>query len=588
MEMLLRQVNIGELASIFAKAEGLSPAPQLLDAGAVARARREAKRNGVWAALDSLDGAQAIPVLKRSDFRRYRRTGDREVVQARTTERRQELNRAALALWLGHPAASVDYLQDLLWAYCEDSTWVMAAHEGRAIDLGSAALGATLAEIVHVLGGRLEEEVTARVGREIERRIFEPYRDYRNTDFWKTVRMNWNHVCNGEVIRAALYRIADPAVLANLTHGPIQNMTYALDGFADDGGCEEGTGYWGYGFGHYVKTAYALWRRTGGALDLMKDETGKIERICRYPLAAHIAGPLRASFADCSQGYIAAEVALMVNAFYPIPELYGLCEPGPAGRIQVGGMHELALYRGERAGKAGGGKDYVLPDLGMASMRGAPGPEQLTALCLAGNNGVPHNHNDIGSFMVYKRGRLALTDPGGPKYTAKTFGPKRYESLFCGSQGHSVPRINGRGQEAGHDYAGTLAVENLNGTGVKRAVVDMTRAYPAGTVKALVRTFELTVETNALAVEDAYVFERMPRSVEEVFVTYEQARVKGGAVRIGPERGGVTLKAEGAGRFRVERLEEESKEGRTGEVVTRIVFTPARLARRMVLRFRVA
>jgi hypothetical protein len=38
----------------------------------------------------------------------------------------------------------------------------------------------------------------------------------------------------------------------------------------------------------------------------------------------------------------------------------------------------------------------------------------------------------------------------------------------------------------------------------------------------------------------------------------------------------------------VERLEEESKEGRTGEVVTRIVFTPARLARQMVLRFRLA
>jgi hypothetical protein len=89
-------------------------------------------------------------------------------------------------------------------------------------------------------------------------------------------------------------------------------------------------------------------------------------------------------------------------------------------------------------------------------------------------------------------------------------------------------------------------------------------------------------------VQDAYAFERMPRSVEEVFVTYEQARVKGGAVRIGPERGGVTLKSEVAGRFRVERLEEESKEGRTGEVVTRIVFTPARLARQMVLRFRLA
>lgn len=41
-------------------------------------------------------------------------------------------------------------------------------------------------------------------------------------------------------------------------------------------------------------------------------------------------------------------------------------------------------------------------------------------------------------------------------------------------------------------------------------------------------------------------------------------------------------------RFRVERLEEESKEGWTEAVVTRIVFRPARLAKQMRLRFRVA
>ena len=114
-----------------------------------------------------------------------------------------------MGMLLGHPNATADYLQDLMWAYCDDWTWVMAAHEGRSIDLGSAVLGATLSEIVHVLGDRLEEEVTQRVGQAIKKHIFDPFWDYSHPNGWETVRMNWNHVCNGEIIRTALYQLDD-------------------------------------------------------------------------------------------------------------------------------------------------------------------------------------------------------------------------------------------------------------------------------------------------------------------------------------------------------------------------------------------
>ena len=129
--------------------------------------------------------------MKRSAFRNYQRVGDRGVPQAVTGYRRRELGRAVMALWLKHPKADVDYLQDLLWAYCDDHTWVMAAHEGRAIDLGSAGLGATFAEILHVLGNQLEDEVVQRVSEKIEEHIFEPFWNYKHMDSWKTARMNW-------------------------------------------------------------------------------------------------------------------------------------------------------------------------------------------------------------------------------------------------------------------------------------------------------------------------------------------------------------------------------------------------------------
>ena len=105
---------------------------------------------------------------------------------------------------------------------------------------------------------------------------------------WKTVRMNWNHVCNGSIVRAALHMVRDPKYLASMTYHAIQHLTYAHDGFTDDGGCEEGPDYWGFGFGHYLYVAHAVHHRTGGELNLM--DNPKIERICQYPLASNIAG----------------------------------------------------------------------------------------------------------------------------------------------------------------------------------------------------------------------------------------------------------------------------------------------------------
>jgi len=498
------------------------------------------------------------------------------------------LTRAATALWLGHPKADLDYLQDLLWAYCDAHTWVAAAHEGRAIDLGSAGLGATLAEILHVLGDRLEQEVAERVAAEIDRRIFQRFFDYTHPDGWRTARNNWNHVCNGEIVRAALYMIEDTAALACLVHTAVQNMTYALDGFTDDGGCREGPSYWAYGFGHFLTAAHALYMKTGGELNLLADP--KIERICRYPLAVHIAGPLRATFADSHHGYIPAQIALIINQFYDMPQLYELCARHPDRTLRLSDWHELALYAGQKATGRPDHRDYLLPELAQVKLRGRPGKDQMTLVAKAGDNGVPHNHNDIGSFIVHKRNRLVLVDPGAPQYTRKTFSPRRYEIVFCNALGHSVPVINGRLQPVGRRYRGTLTAENLNADGEKRAVIDMTRAYPRGTVKRLIRTFTLDPEANRLTIEDAYTFSKPPRSLVEAFVTFENVRVARDhrSVLIGPARSGARLKSlDTPGAFRTVRLVEESKEGRTGQVITRITFTPDRLKKEMRLRFEV-
>lgn len=583
MEMLLRHITQAELFGMLERHPEASSIPHLVAPGVRDRARREAKRHGLWRDLDrNFTPGEDIPVLRHSDFRRFQRTGNRTLHQNKAAWRRRTLDQATLALWLDHPKADLDYLQDLLWAYCDDHTWIMAAHEYCTIDLGSAMLGITFAELLALLGERLEDEVASRLRSEIQRRILDAYDTPERVDFWDTTRMNWNHVCNGCVLRTALLLDDDPRRLACRIHPILQNMTYALDGFTDDGGCEEGPGYWGFGFGHYLYAAHALKHRTGGELDLMAHE--KVARICRFPLTAHIGGRLRATFSDSHHGWLSAHNALLINQVYDLPDLYTLCEPGPGKRPRLTTLHELALSRGETAPQQRKPEDHHLPDMGFANLHSGP----LQLIVKAGHNDQPHNHNDIGSFMLVKKGRILLTDPGGPQYTAKTFSPRRYEILFCRSRGHSVPLINGREQKTGRAHAGPVTVENLNGRGPKTATVEMARAYPRGTVKALTRTFTLGQPDGALGLTDAYRFSRAPQALEEAFITFEKAtRLPGGkGVQVGPRRGGLCLRCAEAGTWRVEHLVEESKEGaRPDEVVTRITFTPRTRAKEMTLHF---
>ncbi|MFB3041837.1 MAG: hypothetical protein ACE1ZS_08620 [Candidatus Poribacteria bacterium] len=590
MEMLLRNITMTDLAAIFERHRDQSSVPYLIDSKSVDQARHLAKNNGIWEDLNTnLDASRDIPVIKRSAFRNYQRVGDRTLPQSKAGYRRRELERAAMALWLDHPKADLDYLQDLLWAYCDDRTWVMAAHEGRAIDLGSAALGATFAEILYVLGDRLEGEVKERVSREIERRIFQNFWDYNRFDTWKTVRMNWNHVCNGEIIRTALYQIADARILAHFTHAAIQNLTYALDGFTDDGGCEEGPGYWAYGFGHFLYVAHALYLKTSGELNLMTDE--KIRRICEYPLAADISSPLRSTFADSSHGHIPFRIAMIINEFFDMPALYALCARSSDDSLRLSGMHELASYAGQKSDNLTDNRDYLLPNLGQVKLRGVASEKRMTLMAIAGNTGVPHNHNDIGSFILHRGDRIFLVDPGGPLYTRKTFSAQRYEIVFCNSIGHSVPVINNILQQPGSQYYGTLTVENLNGAGQKRAIIDMTHANPAGTVKQLLRTFTLDAEANRLTMEDTYTFDETPRCLEEGFITFEEVTLSqdGQSVKLGAQGNALCLTAINTpGAFSTRRLVEESKEGRTDEVITRITFAPDKLDVEMCLRFEIS
>jgi len=286
-----------------------------------------------------------------------------------------------------------------------------------------------------------------------------------------------------------------------------------------------------------------------------------------------------------------AWIALLANRYHDVEGLFELCRLNSDRSLALGSLLDLALYDGTRAKGESDSADYELPDLGQVKMKGKPGTRQMTVMALAGHNGVSHNHNDVGSFIVYREGKMWLVDPGAPMYTKQTFSPRRYEIIYCGSRGHSVPVIDGKEQREGARYFATLETENLNGEGTKRAVLDMTRAYPRGTVSRLLRTLELNPDANRLELRDEYAFKGKAKPVEEAFITFETATVSKDkqSVRIGSKPRGIGIRAlDTPGSFSVEVLQEESDaHRRTDDIVTRITFRPTRPSREMTLAFRI-
>ena len=440
-----------------------------------------------------------------------------------------------------------------------------------------------LAEYRWLFRDRLDASTDSRISQEIRIRMLDVALDWRCSDWWNTTGNNWNTVCNSNLVQTALYEIREPRELAAFVHPICRRMDYALDYFTPDGGCSEGVGYWEYGFGHFLDACLVIQHRTGGKVLLADDE--HIRRICRFPLAVQLGRGQRATFADSANGNLSADSAVRVHKLYGIAELFRLVAAEANGLPAIESLRTLALYEGQQPDPALDASDCFLPDLGFAKAHGA---DDLVLAAIAGNNGVSHNHNDIGHFILLAGQTVFLTDPGSPVYNSKTFGPHRYEMLFCRSRGHSVPLINGREQQPGAQYVGQMQVVGFNAdpANAKRIHIDLTRAYDDSSLQSLVREFSFGPD-QSVNLTDSYDFSDTPASIEEAFVTFEKVELQPAnhtAIIRGPESS-LVLSASLPGEFTVQEFPPDVHEGQDRRALRRIAFTPAKVSRKLQLRF---
>ena len=571
-----------DLADIVASSMGRSPYPLLAEPGRAGRMSAVADMQGLAQRLPGLLQADLpIPVLSYTRFRDYARDGNRSRYEAIVFRRREQMKLAAIACALGLDYK--EYLQDLIWAECETTWWTLPAHERPGpIDLFVAMNGREMAFMRAMLGQTLDEEVRARMAEDVRRRVLRPFLEGAGVGWWHTTTNNWNAVCHGGIVIAALLLETDPAVLTTILAKALTGLERFLQGFTSDGGCTEGMSYWVFGFGWYVALAAALYDFTDGRIDLMRREG--IEAICRYPLSATLRPGQMVPFADCHNSYIPYAMAAQINRFHAIPELLGMCELTEGGQAVIDTLEDLLLYDGRPVTPWRDRASHHLEQLGIVLMRRG----EMSVAAKGGHNNEHHNHNDIGSFLVHKGRTLFLTDPGAPIYSAKTFSDRRYESPYCNSFGHSVPVVGGKWQAIGEQYRGQLTVEGLNGP-APRCRIEMAGAYDLPDLAGLRRELTLGAD-DRVDLTDRFAFRAAPASIEEAFITQLPAAVApdGSSVTItSPSDGVATLTCRQSGQFQVAEIAGSREESHHHDPLWRITFIPAQTQKETTLEFSV-
>ncbi|RAZ95428.1 glycoside hydrolase family 88 protein, partial [Klebsiella oxytoca] len=75
---------------------------------------------------------------------------------------------------------------------------------------------------------------------------------------------------------------------------------YGMKGYADDGYCSEGVGYYNYGFRAYILLREEVYRATQGKIDFF--QTPKFVRIARYGKKIQMNEGVCPAYSDCRMG----------------------------------------------------------------------------------------------------------------------------------------------------------------------------------------------------------------------------------------------------------------------------------------------
>ncbi|SDC63891.1 Heparinase II/III-like protein [Paenibacillus sp. UNCCL117] len=503
--------------------------------------------------------AEPLPELTYSLLRLFEEQGSRSDYDRTYFRRRGALTAFGLMGWLEHEEPRyAEALADAVWSICNEYTWCLSAHlapgspelrighgtavrawreEGQlTVDLFAAETAFALCEVAALAGERLPALLHRRIQEEVRRRVLEPFltgEAYK----WETQTHNWAAVCAGSIGAAAMYALPGGEELAAVLERCLRAVDHYLLGFEPDGACTEGYLYWQYGFGFYVYFADLLKRRTGGEIDLFAPD--KVRSIAMFQQTCFLDGRQVVNFSDSlPQAGVFLGLTHYLHGLYPemdVPELsLRAAYTDDHCRRWAPALRNLLWFREELPGEPWAAASYYLPDAQWLVSRHRSAAGSYVFAAKGGHNAEPHNHNDIGQFMLTANGTSLLADLGCGQYTREYFGDGRYDILCNGAQGHSVPEVDGQRQQAGASAKAVL-VERSSAEEREVFAVELASAYAHQGLSRLERRFvwSKAAPIPTLELTDIYSFSSPAGIITERLISWFKPAEQGpGLVRI--------------------------------------------------------
>lgn len=455
---------------------------------------------------------QPWPTLSAAVFAQFKENGNRVNYERQNFSKRRHLAALAMAEIVEGKGRFMNDIIDGINSFCEETWWGIPAHYGQkvpttedqTVDLFNAETAGLVVWTTYMLRPQLDRFsplVGQRVDREIQRRILTPA--LKTKYWWKTAGMNWNPWICSNWLTCILFAETDRQRQKDAVTQILGSMDAFVDGYPEDGGCDEGPGYWDRAAASLYECMSLLDVATKGKVDARHNP--KIRAMAQYAYKTYIGNGYVLSFADSHDNRYMQQLNIvypfacyiddtMMRRFakyigedkdylHQTAAIYHKSGNFPTLGRELLFLHSINSFQREQAAEPLL-SDVWLKDLQIWSCRN----KALFVAFRGGTNGESHNHNDVGEVVIYADGEPLFIDPGVGEYTAKTFSNDRYTIWTMQSGYHNLPQINGYDQHDGKQYAARVISQQKN-----RLTLELAGAYPKeAAVSRWQRTVNLT------------------------------------------------------------------------------------------------
>src|SRR6185437_11634252 len=245
------------------------------------------------------------------------RTGNRSEYESISFKKREVLGTLVLAEVYENEGRFIDPIINGVWNICEESWWGAPAHLPRTkaysglmdvsapfVELFGAETACFLSWVDYFVGDKLDAvspQIRKRIYYEVNNRIFQPL--MTKPHGWMTKNANgrppnnWNPWICSNWLNAALLLEKDEAKRTAMVSKILTVLDQFVNPYPQDGGCDEGPGYWGAAAASLYDNIAMLNLATHNAFQYVFEDE-KIKNMGRFIYRAQIGKKYFLDFAD--------------------------------------------------------------------------------------------------------------------------------------------------------------------------------------------------------------------------------------------------------------------------------------------------